>query len=283
MLDSIVKELPEGDVHIKGSDSKLDVVCQSVDFPQFEKIEDGKSLGLMQEELKIALSKTSFAMSKDETRYILNGTYVKCGEDAIEFVSTDGRRLAKYTLEDLKGSSKEEWAIIIPSKAVRILGKILEQGECKITFSQNKVQFEMEKITLITRLIEGEFPKYDQVIPREWTTRIKVDRARFIEAVRRASLMTTERASSVKIEVKPGEIVVSGGDENYGEDRFSAEVEGDNLTIAFNPDFLMDFLRAEESEEVVVEFTEPLKPALMKPAEMPKGVEYLYVAMPMRI
>ncbi|MBI4387810.1 MAG: DNA polymerase III subunit beta [Candidatus Omnitrophica bacterium] len=249
------------------------------DFPKRPTINAEESIELEQKTLKDCLALTSFAISHDETRYVLNGVLIVVDQSKIKFAATDGRRLA-YIEKELEVNTQKHIEIIIPTKTVAELNKILSVGKLKITTSQNQVAFQTDRTLLISRLIEGRFPNYEQVIPKEEKTTTIVNKQSFLAAVKRAALFTSQEAQAVKFDFVKDKILISAHSPNLGEvkEEVEAKVTGDDLSIGFNPSYLMDALKSLGDESISFSLSKSDKPGLLKA----EG-NYLYVIMPMQV
>ena len=287
----IVRELPEGEleitvaknnaVNIKAGKAFFKIMgLAKEDYPKLPEWTEEKALEIDQSLLKESLSLTSFAISNDETRYVLNGVFFSVKNKQIRFVATDGRRLA-FIEKELPHKAKQDFEMIVPIKAIQELLKILSwEGVVQIIPTQNQVIFNFQDTFLVSRLIEGHFPNYEQVIPKEEQTNTSVNRESFLQAVRRAALLTSMDSPAVKLDFLKGKILVSSRSPNLGEakEELAAEVRGRELTIGFNPHYLTDVLKNLDMEDVSISLTDPEKPGLVKGKN-----GYLYVIMPMQL
>ena len=255
------------------------------EFPPLPKFSEKKKVQIPQEKLKGMLRKTSFAVSTDETRYVLNGIFLRMKDQKITMVATDGRRLA-LTDEEVDLSTDSQAEFIVPTKAINELNRLLQpKGEVTVKFSENQALFELKgengySVVLITKLVEGNYPNYTQVIPAEATERVGLGREEFLQALRRAELMTSEKSNSVKLTFSKNNLTITANTPEVGEGRESIAVnyKGKELAIAFNPGYLMDPLKALENDEVFMELTDELSPGVIK-----INGPFLYVIMPMRM
>lgn len=250
------------------------------DFPKLPEPNLADAIEIEQAILKECLALTSFAISHDETRYVLNGIYIQFTKNKIRFVATDGRRLA-FVEKNLDKEQPAPLEMIIPTKATQELGKILgREGIVKIVPTKNQAIFCIGKTTLVTRLIEGHFPNYEQVIPKDEKTISRVSREELLQAVRRAALLTSNESQMVKFDFLKDRLLISSRTPNLGEAReeVSAEVNGGELAIGFNPTYLLDVLKNLDIDTVSFCLTEPDKPGLLRGKD-----DYLYVVMPMQI
>jgi len=287
----IVKELPEGEVdiavtknntvNIKAGKSYFKIMgLDKEDFPKLPEFSLDQAIELEQGVMKECLSLTAFAISHDETRYVLNGVLISLKENHIQFVATDGRRLAFYKKE-LKKKISQKTDMIIPAKTIHELLKLLEwEGVVKIVHTQNKVIFVFNDTYLTSSLIEGNFPNYEQVIPKEEKTLSTVNREEFLQAVRRASLLTSPESPALKFDFIKNKVLVSAKSPNMGEakEELPAEFKGQEITIGFNPNYFMDVLKNLGDENISISLSEPDKPGLVKGRE-----GYLYIIMPMQL
>ncbi len=255
------------------------------EFPPLPKFDEKKKLILPQEKVKGMLRRTSFAVSTDETRYVLNGIFVSLKEHKLTFVSTDGRRLA-LTEEEVELTPDNEAEFIIPTKAINELNRLLQaNGEVEIKFTENQASFQLKdekgsSVLLITKLVEGNFPNYKQVIPAETLERVALVREELLQALRRAEIMTSEKSNSVKLAFTKNNLIITANTPEVGEGRESLAInyKGRDLAIAFNPGYLMDPLKALDDDEVFLELTDELSPGVVK-----INGPFLYVIMPMRM
>ncbi len=287
----VLRELPEGDIHITVAKNYAVNIstgksyCKVMglgreDFPRFPDLKVGESIEIEQKIVRECFTLTSFAISHDETRYVLNGVLVRGEGSSIKFVATDGRRLA-FIEKDLGRTLQNTFEFILPTKAVHELGKILEsEGFVKIAQLQNQVLFNLGDTFVISRLIEGKFPNYEQVIPKEEKTVGASNREQLLSAIKRASLFTTQEAQAVKFDFVNDKILVSSHAPNLGEvkEEIEAEVKGDSISIGFNPQYLMDALKILEVDKVSISLSQPDKPGLVRGRD-----GYVYVVMPMQI
>ena len=290
-LATIVRELPAAEVQIEiDSKNVASIRCgQSFfkilglpeeEFPPLPKFEDAKVFTLNQQALRDALKKTSYAISTDETRYVLNGILFSFKESKLTMVATDGRRLALVDLE-VEFPRSQEVEIIVPTKCVTELGRLLgEEGDVKMSVGENQVAFEIGGTLLVSKLIEGNYPNYRQVIPGDAKERITLERETFLNAVHRVSLLSSEKSNSVKLVFSKNNIEIAANTPDVGEARESLAVayKGREFSIAFNPEFLQAPLRALPNDEVYLDLIDEMSPGVIK-IQSP----FLYVLMPMRI
>jgi len=289
-FNDIVKELPDEDISISTmKNNSMVIKCSKCffkiiglpkeEFPKLPEFKDEPSVMIKQSVLKNMINMTRFSMSHDETRYVLNGTLFLFKGKKLTMVTTDGKRLSfvrKDTEKD--GLSK---SIIVPSKTIDELNRILgEEGDVKIIFSENQVKFDLKNITIISRLIEGDFPNYEQVVPKEPQDKIIIQRGQLLDGVKRAALLTTQDSQAVKFEILKNKIVVSKSSPNIGEVREELDTvyKGHEITVGFNPNYIMDVLKVIPQDEIALEVFGADKPAVIRVEDW-----LLYLALPMQL
>ena len=290
-LLSIVRELPASEITVE-VDSKNVASIRSgpsffkilglpeEEFPPLPKFENAKTFTLRQKDLRDALKKTSYAISTDETRYVLNGILFSFRDNKLTLVATDGRRLALVDIE-LEFPRSHEGDVIIPSKAVSEIARLLtDDGEIKISLGENQAAFEVNGTLLVSKLIEGNYPNYRQVIPAETKERVTLERVIFHDAVHRVSLLASEKSNSVKLVFTKNNLEIAANTPDVGEARESLAIayKGRDMAIAFNPEFLMAPLKNLAVDEVYLDLIDEMSPGVVK-IQGP----FLYVIMPMRI
>jgi len=290
-FSGIVKELnlPEITIKVSGENvleirhgrSYFKMLGLSVDdFPKLPDFSGKESFDMEQGAFKDMLRKTSYAVSQDETRYALSGVLLEIKEDMIVVVGTDGRRLA---LIEKQGEFAREFKknVIIPGKAVNELLRIMgDEGTMSISFLPNQAGFRIGGTLLTTRLIDAHFPNYSQVVPGEAKEKVVLNREEFLSALRRAALLTSERSNSVKMQFSKRGLEITAVSPEIGEAKEEIDLayEGTEMSIAFNPYYIMECLRNLDDEDIIFEFTDPASPGVIKNEQ-----SFLYVIMPMRV
>jgi len=255
------------------------------EFPPLPQFKEDKKVVLPQEKIRSMLRKTSFAISTDESRYVLNGIFFSLKEHKLTMVATDGRRLALVD-EEVDVSEKSQGEFIIPAKAVNELNRLLqEKGDVEIRYTDNQAAFELKdekgfSILIITKLIEGSYPNYRQVIPAEAKERVALGREEFMHALRRAEIMTSEKQNSVKLSFTKNSLSITANSPDVGEAQESLAInyKGKDMAIAFNPGYVIDPLNALPNDEIFLELIDELSPGVLK-----INGPFLYVVMPMRL
>jgi DNA polymerase-3 subunit beta len=300
-LATIVRELPNVDVTVDaaanhqvkiasgGSNFKI-MGIGAEEFPKLPDTGDDKTFSLEQGELAAMLGNVAYAQSTDETRYILNGVYFNFKDGKLALVATDGRRLALVSKE-LAVPAASAGAIILPAKTVAELLRLLGKGtSLKISFNERRAAFQIDTdkdnsgltdaIYLFSKVVEGNYPNYQQVIPKETHQRIQLERELFLQCVHRAALVTSEKSNSVKIKLSSNLLEITASSPDFGESHESMAIaySGPDLQVAFNPQFIMDPLRALTKDQVFFELKDEVSPGVFKTLET-----FVCVIMPVRL
>lgn len=291
-LATIIRELPAEEISVE-IDAKNTASIRSgpsffkilglsdTEFPPLPTFENAREFKIDQKALKEGLKMTSYAISTDETRYVLNGIFCSFKDNALTLVATDGRRLALYTCEELDFPESQEIDVIVPTKAVNELQRLLsDEGELRISVSDSQIAFQLNQNLLVSKLIEGNYPNYRQVIPDETKERITLERETFLSTVNRIGLLANDKTNSIKFTFCEDRIELAANSPEIGEAEESIPViyKGKEFAIAFNPDFLMAPLRNLDSDEVYLDLIDEMSPGVIK-----TNSSFLYVLMPMRV
>jgi DNA polymerase III subunit beta len=244
---------------------------------------------LPREVLKQMVAKTHFAITGEDTRYFLNGALFILTPASMTLVATDGHRLALVAVPRDAGKSAgevEEDRVILPRKTLMELGRLVAEGEGDITYErgENHLFFEVGGRLLISRMIDGQFPAFERVIPKSNDKRVEFDRDRLTSAVRRVALLSNERSRAVKFSLDKNRIEITSSSPEFGEAKEVLVVDytAAPMTICFNAQYVLDFLGVVETDTVALEFKDEMSQAVMKPVGA-EGYDYTYVIMPMRI
>lgn len=255
------------------------------EFPPMPEFKEEKKVTLPQETVRGMIKKTSFAISSDESRYVLNGIFLSLKDHKMTMVATDGRRLALVDEEvDISESSHGDF--IVPGKTVNELNRLMQdKGQVDLRFTDNQAAFTLRdekgfSILIITKLIEGNYPNYRQVIPAEMKERVSLPREEFLHALRRAEIMTSDKANSVKLNFNKNKLEITANSPDVGEakETMAINYKGPEISIAFNPKYVIDPLNALTNDEVFMELIDELSPGVLK-----INGPFLYVVMPMRL
>jgi len=304
-LYEIVRELPDQTIHIRKKDNQwITLQCgkslfnlaglDPEEFPSLPPYQEGNfstvSTGLIRE----MIEKTVFAASNEESRYHLNGvlfTQTKQGaEEILRMVATDGHRLSLVDRQNKKIFSIEEKGIIMPKKGIlevkKIIGDRDGEEEIGIYFNSTHGFFKLGKSLTVIRLIEGEFPEYEQVIPKGNDKKLIMAKDRIVSSLKRVSTMANERMEGVKFSLKMNSLEMSSTHQDFGDAQEEVEVvyDGPPLQVGFNARYLIEALNVIDAEEVLMELKDEGSPGILKPSSPPRGVSnQISIIMPMRL
>lgn len=273
-------------IEIKSGRDRLNVTgLPKEDYPVLPEFDESKSVAISKSVVREMVRKTMFAASSDETRYVLNGVHLIIEKGKATGVATDGRRLAyiQRPIAD-KGLSIK---VIVPTKAVQELVRLVsdekkEGDDLKVSFTDNQASFFDGSTVILSRLIEGHFPNFEQVIPKTKEIQLRIDRLQLLASVTRAAVGTLERGGSVRMSLTKGSIKIQAAAQGRVEveSELPTNYEGQDFEVAFNPAYLSDVLKALDQNEIVIELTTPLNPGVIRPAD---DESYRYVMMPMKV
>ena len=315
-FSEIVRELPEGDITLQSSDGRVSIQRQdgvegsyalmsvpADDFPELPKEIDGPSMQFPESEdevqgnsLSLMVTKTAFAVSRDETRPVLNGVLWQVGEGRMTMVATDGHRLVKFS-KAVSDAPEGETEAIVPPRALNHLVKLMTSGSRldRVQFGQSHLMFDLTstnsasgkgEIHLCSRLIEGPFVDYEQVIPQSNQKRLKISNDLLTPAVRRVSVLASSQTHQLRFKLQENEVELSASSQEIGgeaRERVTADYEDEEMTIGYNSTYLQDVLRRIESEEVTFELDSAVSAGIIRPSEQPEGEDYLCLLMPLRL
>ena len=302
-LAAIISSMPKQEVTFESDDGQTARLrsgdysnrfngLKGEDFPPLPSFVDQHSYELPPQELLNMLRSVSYAQSTDENRYILNSVFFNFSEGKLTLVATDGKRMALIA-RDMKIDNEDEGSIILLAKTVSELEKLLGQGKVvKISFNDRQVAFDIEvgddsienglvgSIYLVSKIVEGSYPNYKQVIPKEAEQRIKIDRELMLETINRIAIMTNDKQNSVKLKMSENRLEVSARSTELGECKEPIEIEyaGPDVQIGFNPDFLLSPLKNISKDEVFFEFKDEMSPGVFKTLD-----NFMCVVMPLRV
>jgi DNA polymerase-3 subunit beta len=282
--DTLSIEVSGDNSNIRGHDSHFKIFTQkAADFPPIPDFEGEPDFELPGGHLKHLIGQTLFAAARESTRYAFNGVLLVAKAKKISLISTDGRRLA-MAKGDLSSDKlpKDGVKAIVPAKALTLLDKLITDPEESVAVKvrENQVIFRTPSATLTSNLVEGQFPPYEDVIPKDVDKKMIASTADFLSAIRRAALLTTEESRGVRLQFNKKGLVLTSRSPESGEAtvNFPCKFEGADIEIGFNPTFVVDALRVVDSDEVSLELTAPNRPGLLK-----GGANFLYVIMPVSL
>jgi DNA polymerase III subunit beta len=298
-LYEVVRALPETDVRLeteKGGtgvkvsaerfESRMPTLPRE-DFPSLPESSGAAKSTITGSVLREMVTKTQFAITGEDTRYYLNGALFVLRGDSMTLVATDGHRLALVNAArqpEVKGA--EEIKAILPRKTLAELSRLLGESDIDVQYErgENHLFFEIGPRLLISRMIDGQFPAYERVIPKQNDKRIEFERDRLTQAVRRVAILSNERSRAVKFVLDKSKVEVTSSSPEFGEAREPLPIDypGPALTICFNAQYILDFLNVIECDIVALELKDEVSQAIMRPVGV-DGYDYTYVIMPMRV
>jgi DNA polymerase-3 subunit beta len=287
--DTLTLETNADTTAIKGSDANYKVFGYNADeYPPISAFEGNPDFSLTAGTLRMLLDRTRFAAAREMTRFAINGVLFEKKGKKLSLVATDGHRLAQ-TRDDVSGDgASRDLSAVVPIKAINLIERLLTDPEQTVSlqFKENRLYVQVASetgrvtATMSTSLVEGTFPPYNDVIPKDSDKKVTLNRERFASAVRRAALLTNEESKGVRLAFASGTLSISSRAPEMGEAKIDLPVEyaGDAIEIGFNPNYLMDALKVADQETVTFEMKTPNKPGLLK-----SGPGFLYVVMPVNL
>ena len=294
LLVEVARSLPDGEVSLELREAERDVeitagsgrfhlrTLSAEDFPRLPEVE-GNPVELPAPALQETINRVARAASRDEARPVLTGVLVSAEEKELTMVATDSYRLAvKRTVLD--SAVPERIEANIPARALRELARLIEAAPSEprqVWLTRNQAVFRLGPTTLSSRLIDGQFPNYKQLLPDSYDHEVKLPRVELLEVTRRVSQLA-QRNAALRLSFSEGELVVSAETPDLGDAReaIPAPYSGELLEIGFNPEFVRDGLESIDADEVVVKLISPLRPGLIEPAE---SDDFSYLVMPIRL
>ncbi|MBI2496127.1 MAG: DNA polymerase III subunit beta [Candidatus Omnitrophica bacterium] len=291
-LTTIVRELPEEPITLEARKNHTATIScgpssfrvpglPAEDFPVLPQQQHEDRVTVAQGVLKALIAQTAYAMSMEETRFILNGALLAAQKSELVIVATDGRRLA-VAHGTLNEPARRPLQVVMPAKTVRELGRLLQEETDEVTIAplkDNQLTFRFGAVTVVTRLIEGQFPQYEKVIPPPSKHDFSCNRQALINAIRRASLMTTATSQAITFELNANRLIISKESSELGSAHEELDVAyvGEPMVAAFNPEFWLDVLKVLETNEVAIEVAGPDRPAVIRQPE------FTYIVLPMKV
>ncbi len=269
--------------HVKTSDSEFKVVgIDPADFPTIPAFEDRGAVQIPTAELGDMIRKTQFAVSTEAVRYALTGQLFEVRGKEVRIVASDGKRLAYIKTRASAKSEGKDVRVIVPTKTMNLLDKVFaeEDETVALNVEETQIRFRTKRAVIFSRLIEGNFPDYDTVIPTDRDKKIPLEREKLLSAVRKATLMTTDKTRAVKFDFRKGKLVLFTRAQDVGEARVEMAVpySGEELDIVFNPDYVADYLKASTDATVELQLKDRSSAGVFR-----SGKDYLYVLMPLTV
>jgi len=279
--DTLMIEISAGEGKYKLSGHK------SEEYPRTPSLEDTTAITIDSRLMSQAINKTLFATGNDELRMVLSGVFCELSPDDVTFVATDAHKLVKYKRTDLK--SAESASFILPKKPLNLLKNILSLLEMPVTIEYNKTNafFSFSNIHLICRLIDGKYPNYDAVIPKENPNRLTIDRHALLNSIRRVSIFANQSTHQIRFKVSGQELILSAEDidfSNEAKERLNCSFNGEDMEIGFNSKFLLEMLSNIETEEISLEMSAPNRAGILTPLNSEnKNEDILMLVMPVML
>ena len=297
MFSEIIRKLPDTEIYITLNDKNLlEIECEGSlyklatmnpeEFPELPKINIENSVDLDQKTLKSMVRKTIFAVSIEENRPVFTGCLFEIVNNKINVVAVDGFRLAWSS--NFLEKKNNDFKAVIPGKTLNEVNKIITDSfePIKIGVSKNQALFQMENCKIVTRLLDGEFLNYSSVIPKNWETRIRVNKRDLQECFERVSLISAssvekEKKYPVKVKIEVGKITISCTNQTGdAKEELYLETQGKELEVGFNPKYFLDALKVIDDEEIFVDFGTSVSPSVIRPIE---NEDYTYMILPIRM
>ena len=302
ILYNVIKELPDDHpidlsydqnnkkLHLMSSKSKFVFSCLSTDEFPISPTETFKtSFNLEPDILKEIIDKTYFASSNEETRYYLNGLYIHTtslnNKNYLRVVATDGHRLAQYQISSPSSIAKNNFGVIVPKKLIFELRKLIDdvKENVKIDLSERKIRFSFNETIIVSKLIDGKFPDYEKVIPKNTSNSFSINRKKFLESINRISTVSSEKSNAIKLNFNKDKITISASnleEGGSGIEEINIKYNGPSMDIGFNSSYLKEIINQFTLDEITILFSDSTAPTIIKDASKS---ESLYVLMPMRV
>lgn len=280
-LESLMVELSAGEGKYKLSGHKAD------EYPRTPSLEDTTAFNIDSHQMAQAINKTLFATGNDELRLVLSGVFCELSPDDVIFVATDAHKLVRYKRTDLKSSDSASF--ILPKKPMNLLKNILSGSEVPVTVEYNKTNafFSFSNIHLICRLIDGKYPNYEAVIPKDNPNKLTIDRHALLNTIRRVAIFANQSTHQIRFKVSGQELLLSAEDvdfSNEARERLSCSYEGEDMEIGFNSKFLLEMLSNIDTDEVRLEMSAPNRAGILTPVSNEnKEEDILMLVMPVML
>ncbi|GAA0872150.1 DNA polymerase III subunit beta [Gangjinia marincola] len=261
--------------------------ADGTEFPKAVELEDPSSTTLTGDVLATAISKTIFATGNDDLRPVMSGVFFQFATDGLTFVATDAHKLVKYSREDVSASQTAEF--IMPKKPLTLLKGILagNDSDVVIEYNESNAKFTFENTVLICRLIDGKYPNYEAVIPKENPNVLTIDRTQFLNSVRRVSIFSNKTTHQVRLKIAGAELNISAEDVDYSnkaEERLTCDYQGDDMQIGFNSRFLTEMLNNLNATDVKLEMSLPNRAGILTPQDgLDEGEQVTMLVMPVML
>ena len=298
LLDSLVRELPETNIEIIAHDNRVEVKADkgsyklggmpADEFPRLPESSPAKLIRIPGEDMINLIRRTRFAASRDDTRPVLTGILWQTSGDMMTMVATDGHRLAKMSVvnKKLKGLHDD---VIVPPKGLELVEKLVSEDESRevgVLFGEKNIIFDLGDTVISSRLIEGPYPDYDQVIPKGNDKKLRLNRPAFMSALKRVGLLSNSLTHQVKISLRKSSVELSAHNPDFAgeaKETLSAGYEGEEMELGYNAGYVLDILKQLEGEEVLFNLGSPLSAGIIADTVKKNGSDYFYLLMPLRL
>lgn len=294
IFSEIVRRLPEDNVEITSDSENITIIkCKSSEykilgqpgeeFPDLPEVEKNLEYSIKQVDLKNMIRQTIFSISTDESKPALTGELLEIVNNSFNVVAVDGYRVSFR--KSILSNDNEDLKVIVPGKTLNEINKILSsenEDMVSLYFTDKHILFDLGDSTVVSRTIEGDFIKYDQIFSNDYNTVIRLDRKNLIMCLERASLLSREnKKNPIKVEIKNDKLVITSNTElGTAYEEMEIDMDGNEMNIAFNPKYLIDCLKVIDDDDISMYFTSTLSPCIIKPIE---GDDYKYLVLPVRI
>lgn len=256
------------------------------EFPKIPAVENPSKLSIDSGALFNAINKTLFATGNDELRPVMSGVYFELGTENLTFVATDAHKLVRYRRSDAK--SQQGTAFIMPKKPLNLLRTLTSNlsSTVEIEYNETNAYFKLEQVELVCRLIDGNYPNYEAVIPKENPNRLTIDRQGFLQSIRRVSIFSNKTTHQVRLKITGSELNISAEDldfSNEAAERLTCEYSGEDMEIGFNSRFLVEMLNNLESDRVILSMSAPNRAGLLTPETSDDEEDILMLVMPVML
>lgn len=293
IFGDFIRKLPDETVELSLTNKTLSIECikshidlityDAIEYPELPKIDESNSYTISKTMIKNMIRQTIFATSQDETRPILTGSYIEIADNTISVVAIDGFRVA---IRKSKINSNIESKVVVPAKTLNEINKIIASSDgnenIEVFVSEKNILFKIDDIKIVSRLLEGEYVKYSQMIPTEFKSRVEINTADLLHGIERVSLLSREgKNNSIKLSINDNSLEISSIVEiGSANEEIAIQLEGNNLEIGFNPKYLIDVLKVIDSEIIYMEFLANISPCIIRPKN---NDNYTYLVLPVRI
>ena len=297
LFSEIVRKMPDDDIHIEVAENN-ETICKSGkarfkimgmpadEFPLMPEVEKNNSYTILAKELRDTIRQTIFSVATEDTKPVLTGELIQYRDNALNVVAVDGFRISYRKIDlpdDVEGG--EAVSIVVPAKALHEVSRVLPvetEDTVTFSFSDKRIIFELPQFKFVSRLLEGEFIRYDQIFNEDFATNVTVDRQVMLSALERATLVARDnKKTPVKLDIGEQSIIITSNTETgTAYDEIPATVDGSTLEIAFNPKYLIDALRVIDEDQIIARFTTGLSPCIIRGSDSDAAK---YLILPLRL